>query len=748
MKVIKRNQSVSDVKIEEIREALVWACQGLDVSYLELESHFDAIYTDLITTSQIQRSLVTTALRLTSLQQPDWRFVAARLMLMEHYKNTAIHRGYDSFGYSGDYKGFVHEAVNKGLYDRQILDEYSDEELIIAGNWLNGDYDLGYDFAGTNLLIGRYLINDGDKPFELPQELFLTAALLLAVPETKEERLQYAQEFYHQIASRKISLATPILINLRRSNGNLSSCFISSIDDDLSSIFYTVNQVAQISKNGGGVGVNLSRVRAKGASIQGVPNASGGIIPWIKILNDTAVAVNQLGKRAGAVTTALDLWHLDVEDFLEMQTENGDQRKKAYDVFPQLVVPDLFFNRVEENGVWTLFDPNEIRLKTNIEISELHGEKFEKVYKSLEENESIELRRSLDAREIFKTILKTMVETGMPYLFFKDTVNRLNPNRHDGYIANGNLCQESFSNFRPTTLNPDHSVKEEGLVHTCNLVSLNLANLIESETLKYSTRLAVRILDNTIDLTKTPINESNAHNERYRTIGVGAMGLADYLAYHQIPFEDSSETVDQLFEDISYNAVKASADLAVNRGAYPLCKGSAWHNGIFFGKDKSYFIENSNQSERWLELIDQVQTTGIRNSQILAIAPNTSSALLQGCSSSVLPVFSKFHIDKNTNGAFPVCPPYVKERFWFYKENKYIDQRNLVDVIASIQKWIDQGISFELLFNLNNDIRALDIYETVLKAWKNGCKTIYYTRTIQRDSSVTEKKDECVSCVN
>jgi len=753
VKVIKRDSRETDVDIKEIREALVRACHDTGVDYLEIESHIDSIYRDKITTSEIQQSLVETTLRLTSIDRPEFRIIAARLMLMDYYKQALQTRDWRCKLY-GDYYIFLNSIVEKGLYSGRILELYNRTELERAGELIRPEYDFDFDYAGARLLTNRYLIKDRKKPFELPQEMFMTISLYLAAGE-KGDRIAHAGSIYHAIAGRKISLATPILINLRRDNGNLSSCFVAAIDDSLDSIFYNINTVAQISKNGGGVGLNLSRIRAAGSEIQGVPNASGGIIPWIKILNDTAVAVNQLGKRAGAVTVAIDIWHLDLPDFLELQTETGDQRKKAYDIFPQVVIPDLFMKRVNDRSHWTLFDPREVEHISGYKIAELWGDEFEELYLSLEADTNIKLKKTLPAIDLFKQIMKSQIETGMPYLFFKDNANRGNPNIHDGYIGSGNLCQESFSNFRPSTVSKPFiegdSVRKnssDGLIHTCNLLSLNMANIKDDEELEVAVKTGVRILDNAIELTNSPAPESILHNRRYRTIGLGAMGLADHLAVNKIRYDKSEEIVDELFEKIALFSLEESARLAEERGTYEAYEGSSWSKGIFFGKDIRWFQENSKISDRWENLMVQVYKSGIRNGQLLAVAPNTSSALLQGCSASVLPVYSKFHVDKNANGSVPICPPFIKDAFWFYKENKHIDQSRIVSVISRIQKWVDQGISMELLYNLNNDITAQDIYETLFTAWEKGCKTIYYTRTIQKNSNIMNEQETCVSCAN
>jgi len=753
--IVNRNDDVKKLDVNEIRKAINWASQNLNVNSVELESQVESIYKNMISTEDIQKSLIDLAVRLTTLENPEWRFVAARLLIMDTYKKAAKTRNYSKFGY-GDYVTFVRSACEKNLYDPEILNKYSEDEIKQAGSFIKPEYDLDYDYAGANMVVTRYLIMDRDDVFELPQEALMTISLWLSVNEDKDIRMSIVKKFYDILGQRKLSVATPILLNLRKVNGNLSSCFVTAIDDDLNSIFDNVTKIAKISKNGGGVGVNISRVRAQGAEIKQTPNASGGIVPWIKIIDDTANAVNQLGKRAGAVTVALDIWHLDIEDFLELQTETGDLRRKAYDIFPQIVVSDLFMERVEKNEKWTLFDPNEIKIKYNVEIAELWGDEFKEFYEKIENEDVLELKKVVLAKEVLITIMKTQVETGMPYIFFKDTVNKMNPNKHDGFVGSGNLCQESFSNFRPSTIENSFidengdvvSKSKNGLVHTCNLVSVNLSNIETKLELEEICSMGVRILDNTIELTKTPIEESDIHNNTYRTIGVGAMGLADYLANKDIRYVDSGDIVDELFEDFSYFVTKASNELAIKRGSYKLYNGSDWSKGILFGKDKSWFNENSNNFWRWSELIDSIKEHGIRNGQLLAIAPNTSSSLVQGCSASVLPIFSKFYVDKNTKGSVPVCPPFIKDKFWFYLENKNIDQRKVVNIISRIQKWVDQGISMEVLYNMNNNIEAKDIYETIMTAWKQGCKTIYYTRTIQKNSNIASSKEECVSCAN
>lgn len=575
-------------------------------------------------------------------------------------------------------------------------------------------------------------------------------AMLLAINE--ENRVLVAKSFYNALSLKKISLATPILANLRVPNGNLSSCFITAMDDNIESIFYNIDTIAKISKNGGGAGLNISRIRAKNSMVNGYHNASGGVIPWIKIINDTAVAVNQQGRRAGAVTVALDSWHLDIESFLELQTENGDQRGKAYDIYPQVVVSDLFMERVEKNLEWTLLDPYEIRMKYGVELCELYGEEFEEKYLEIEKDRDITLKKVVKARELFKEIMKTQIETGMPYIFFKDRANLMNHNNHVGMIGNGNLCMESFSNFSPSRdfkedIDENSGVRKVNLgeVHTCNLVSLNLAE-IEREELEKNVSIAVRILDNTIDLTKTPIKESDKHNKNYRAIGVGTMGLADYLAREYMIYEESILEIDELFEEIALYSLKSSALLAKERGSYPMFKGSQWDRGVFFQKYEKWYLENSKYSQKWKEVFELVKEYGIRNGELTAVAPNTSTSLLMGSTASVNPTFSRFYIEKNQKGAVPRVVKYLKDRSWFYPEFKNVDPQTYVKIMGRIGKWTTQGVSMELIFDLNKNIRAKDIYDTLMTAWKEGCKSVYYIRTIQKSTNIMNEKEECESC--
>lgn len=753
-KVIKRNGQIADFDISKISKTVERALQGFELDKNELLNTVPSFYKENMPASKINQALILSALNLTSVLEPDWKNVAGRLRMFDLYKDVKIYRQ-EKNAVPYDYVKFLDFAIKNNIYSADIKEKYSPAEIQEAAGFIVPELDLVYDYAGANLLIKRYLCEFDDHIVELPQEMFLSIALLIEQNEDKAVRMAQVKDTYLKLADRKISLGTPLLMNLRRPNGNLSSCFITVMDDNRDSIFYVIDQISAISKFGGGVGVNISRVRAKGARIKGIKNASGGVIPWIRIINDTAIAVNQQGKRKGAVTVSLDMWHLDIENFLELRTENGDQRMKAYDIFPQVVIPDLFMQKVENNEKWLLVDPQEVRTKYHQEIADLWGAEFEKLYNQLyfdAQFGKLEMYKFVSAKELLKRLMKSQIETGMPYIAFKDTLNRYNPNKHDGVIVGTNLCTESHSNVRPAKFGPKRiengkiiSETYDGLVHVCNLLSINLANVENDDELKSICQTSVRILDNAINFTRVPILEGTMHNQRYRTIGIGAMGLADYLAKNNIPYNASADVVDDLFEKMAIYNIRASIEIAKQKGPFGAYQGSEWQKGVILGKTQVWFNANSKYKQEWNDIYENLRKYGIRNSQISAIAPNTSSSLIQGCTASVLPIYSKFFVETHGKGSIPNCPPFIKDKFWFYQENRNIDQRKIIEIMARINKWIDTGISIELMYNLNRDIRAKDIYETIMKAWKNEIKTLYYTRTIQKDGS-SVAKEECVSC--
>lgn len=760
IKIVKRDGSTVSFDVSKINMVIDWANSNLDVDVGILKEKIGLFIHDGISTHSIQELLVNNALSFASIDQPDWRFIAARLLLLDIYKTARITQGYTQFGY-GDYVDFVKKAVSEGLYDEEILRIYSEDELREIAEEIEPDYDLGFDYAGMSMLKDRYLTKLNGRVFELPQQMYMTIALWMASVESKSVRLDYAKQFYHAIGNRILSPATPILLNLRKKGGNLASCFITAVDDSLDSIMYTLDQAAQISKNAGGVGVNLSRIRSHGATIRNIKGASGGVMGWIKLFNDVSVSVNQLGSRAGAITVALDIWHRDIEDFLELQTENGDQRTKSFDVFPQIVVNDLFIQHYQEGNIdWHLFDPHEVKKIMNYDLAALWGDAFGQAYydcvQAYEEGR-LKLVKVIKPNKLVKEALIVAMETGMPYWCNKDTINRANPNKHSGMIGSANLCVESFSNFEPSVPHKKYNVLEDdmetlkqiidpGYVHTCNLLSPN-ASKIEDSKIEYYARLSTRMLDNLLDVGEPPIPESQMHNDDYRILGIGSLGIHDRCVKDGIKYSEAKDYMSKYFEKFAYYCIDESSNLARDRGSYKYFEGSDWEQGIFFGRSSEVIQDESLQTGNnldWNSLAEKVRKKGMRNGGLLAIAPNTSTSLVLGCSASVLPIYDKFYIDKNSVGTFVQSAQFLNdETFWLYEENKNIDQNKVIENVAEIQKWTDQGISMELIINLDLGIDAPAIRDMYMNAMNSGCKTVYYLRTKTKGNG-----EGCSSCAN
>lgn len=715
MYVTKRNGDQQEFDVQKIKEVISDACAGLDVNPLKLESKIDHLVFDGITTEDIHSNVIEHAKQLCVPKEPDWVYVAGRLETMRMWKETAA--------YDVDFLTFFKEKLNNGEYAKHLFD-YSDEEIMLLGDVIKQNYDLAHSYASVITAKDKYL-----QEGECIQQMFMATAMAIANIETKD-KVDRAKEIYLALSERKISLATPWLINLR-SGGNISSCFIISVKDDIDSIFDNVKQSAKISKMGGGLGIDLSNIRAKGATVNGVKNAGQGVTSWIKIFNDTAVAVNQNGKRSGAFTVALPIWHNDITDFLELQTEHGDPRKKSFDVFPQIVTHDLFLEQVKIGGNWYTFCPDELRCK-GVKITQTYDKEFEEVYRkavNMYKQGDLEIVTEHKAKDLLKQIMRVQFETGLPYIFFVDEVNRQNPNKRNGFIPCGNLCQESYSN-----------VKADELTHCCNLASI-VAGRMENleDVIKYSS-LCVRILDNGISLTNPPTDQTKAHNDLYRTVGVGVQGLMDYLVkhnknYHHIDF------IEDFFEAVEFGCVKESIQLAEERGSFPLFDTSKWLDKVehFIGVGKL----------PWASLYPEMVMNGIRNSQLTSPAPNTSTSIFMDASAGVMPTYSPFFYESNKSANIPVAAMYVKEYplAYSYSFNHY-DQTVLAKAVGSMQKWVDTGISSEYVLDQNKEnFSAKDLYDLIMSAYHNKTKAIYYVRTIKKGQGVDNLLGIDTSCV-
>lgn len=717
--VIKRNGQKEDFDISKIKQSIAFACEGVKVNPLELESRIDYFVKDRIKTAEIQDNIIQHALQLATPSSPEWLQVAGNAFAMNelhNFKNTGQ-----------SFYAMLKSNVKSALYTKQLFDFYSKEQIDELGDFLSFQKDLAHSYA--SLLTGKKKYQNKN---ELNQHMHMVNAMRFGQVEPEETRMSFVKETYELLANREFSLATPFMLNLR-SGGNTASCFILAIEDDLDSIFANVHRVAQISKNGGGVGIYLGYLRAKGSEVNGVENAAGTVVQWVKILNDTLVAVNQGGRRAGAGTVALPIWHNDILDFLDMQTEHGDQRMKAYDVFPQVVVPDLFMEREEAKAPWYTFCPFEVKNVLGIDLRGVYGNEFKQAYLQIEEAckaGKLKVWREIpNARDLLKQIMRVQFETGLPYVAFIDTINEFNPNKNDpeayGIVCT-NLCTESYSNVKPDVYS-----------HVCNLGSINLANIRDLAHLAKVSKLACRILNRGVQLTKNPDSTTEAHNKRYRTIGIGVMGLHDYLAREWKSFNDLP-LIGELFECIQYNAALESVNLASELGVFEAYEHSLWKSGEMTAR----YAKQGCGKWDWEALQSLIDVHGIHNSQLTSPAPTTSTSIYQDASASLLPVYSAFFSEDNKNGAIKVSARYLAENPLGYgKTQSKFEASEIIDVVAEAQKWVDTGISMELMFDQNKpNFSATDLYTAIKYAWKKKIKAIYYIR------SVKEKVDDCVAC--
>ena len=483
-------------------------------------------------------------------------------------------------------------------------------------------------------------------------------------------------------------------------------------------------------------------MRAKGDDVNGYENAAGTVVQWIKIINDTLVAVNQGGKRAGAGTVALPIWHNDILDFLDMQTEHGDLRTKAYDVFPQVTIPDIFMERDKNGQPWTTFSPFEVKKKLGIDVRGLHGQAFTDAYLKIEQAAAegkLKIIRQMDnARDLMKIIMRIQFETGLPYLAFTDTINEYNPNKGDVDnigIPCVNLCTESFSNVMPDKYG-----------HVCNLASIVLGNIKNMAELGKISALTCKVLDFGISLTNAPDEITSAHNNRYRTIGIGLQGLHDHLAREYLNFRDL-DYIREISECVEYNAALQSVELAKRFGSFDAFNNSEWKNG----NRVSQFIKHASGKYDWAGLQTAIDEFGFRNSQLTSPAPNTSTSIYMDSSASVLPVYDAFFSEDNKNGKLVVAAKFLKDNPLGYgKTFPKHSATEIIDVVAELQKFIDTGCSMELIFDQNKEsFKAKDLYDAIHYAHSKGIKAIYYIRSIKKNASIDsarQTEEDCVAC--
>ncbi len=734
-------------------------CPALDSVLKEIQQEFDGeIYPLAQLTTKFRSGaregmsrrsalaqLTRAAAELTGRDTPQWEMIAARFRLLsfrEQVQDFEQAQGIRSF-----YDKLLY-LVQEGVYGAYITEAYSREEVDSLEQLMRPERDKLLNYSGLEMLIGRYLIRtrSGDI-LETPQEMFMGIALHLAMQE-KQERHSWVARFYDMLSTLKVTMATPTLANARKPFHQLSSCFIDTVPDSLEGIYRSIDNFAQVSKYGGGMGMYFGKVRACGSAIRGFPGAAGGVIRWIKLANDTAVAVDQLGVRQGAVAVYLDAWHRDLPEFLALRTNNGDDRLKAHDVFPAVCYPDYFWQQARDNmeGNWHLMCPHEIRCVKGYSLEDSWGEEWQQRYLSCVADPRIH-KRSLPIKDLIRLILKSAVETGTPFAFNRDLVNRANPNKHAGTIYCSNLCTEIAQNMSAISTVQQEVRTQDGetvVVTTtrpgdfvvCNLASLSLGriNTEDAEELASITRCAVRALDNVIDLNFYPLLYAAITNRCYRPIGLGVSGYHHMLAKRAIRWESEEHLAlaDKLFEQINYAAIAASCEIAEQKGRYERFDGSEWQSG-------EYFRRRSYSSPQWQALQERVATHGLRNAWLLAVAPTSSTGTIAGTTAGIDPVMQHFFLEEKKNGLMPrVAPELSLSTLWFYKSAHHIDQRWSVRAAGMRQRHIDQAQSMNLY--ITNDYTLRQILNLYILAWECGVKTVYYIR------SKSLEIEECESC--
>ncbi|EOV5404562.1 ribonucleoside-diphosphate reductase subunit alpha [Listeria monocytogenes] len=685
----------------------------------------------------------------TDIHIPEWEHFAARLYLNKLYKKASKNRFYNDDDKYGSYVGLQESLGERGIYSGNILKNYSKEDLIAAGKLIDPEKDKLFTYNGLYLLATRYLATDSERNvYELPQERWLTIALYLMQNEPKEKRMKLVEEAYWALSNLYMTVATPTLANAGKVGGQLSSCFIDTVDDSLQGIYDSNTDVARVSKHGGGVGAYLGYVRSTGAAIRGVKGASGGVIPWIKQLNNTAVSVDQLGQRKGAIAVYLDVFHKDIESFLDLRLNNGDQRLRAHDVFTAVCIPDIFMEAVERRGEWYLFDPHEVKAKKGWYLQDFYDESkgegtFREKYEELVADETIS-KKIVKAIDIMKRIMMSQLETGNPFMFYRDEVNRMNPNKHEGMVYSSNLCTEIMQNMSPTKMiqeiiSGDQIVitKQAGDFVVCNLSSVNLGRAVVAEegTLERLIEVEVRMLDNVIDLNELPVPQATITNQKYRSIGLGTFGWHHLLALKNIAWdsEEAEKYADELYEQINYLAIRASNKLAQEKGAYKVFKGSDWNTG-------EYFARRNYNSPEWQELVKEVAEKGLRNAYLVAVAPNMSTAQIAGSTASIDPIYSAFYYEEKKDYRRPVIAPDLNlSTYPYYEKGAYkVDQFASVRQNGRRQRHVDQSLSFN--FYVPSGIKASKLLELHMTAWNEGLKTTYYVRSNDIDV------EECEWC--
>lgn len=732
LNVVKRDGSVEPLEINKIHRAVEWACADLDVSLSEVETGAQIMLFDGIKSSEIQNALIRSAASLISIPNPQYTFVAARLLLQKIYKEvTGGKVEYPSI------EGYIQKAHAEGRLSDELLKGYDYKALDAA---IVQERDLLFTYLGLQTIADRYLITAAQKPgeepaiLELPQHMWMRVAMGLALNE--DNRTARAIEFYGVLSKLEFISSTPTLFNSGTRHPQMSSCYLNKASDAIdaseltaenfetkryASIFGTIQECANLSKFAGGIGTDWTPVRSEGDTIKSTNGKSSGIVPYLKVYNDTAVAVNQGGKRNGAFAPYLEPWHPDFPDFIDLKKKSGDDRRRAHDIFPATWAPDLFFERVEANADWSFFSPQEFP-----ELHELYGKAFSERYEQLEAEGKA--RRRMPAVELWRKWLNSLFETGHPWVTFKDECNRRNPQAHVGVIHNSNLCTE-------ITLNTSD---EETAV--CNLGSVNLSRIRNQKHLFEVVKTGARMLDNVIEINFYPSERARLSNTRHRPVGMGVMGYTEYLVKQGIQWdsEEHIDVADQLFEALSYGVISANIDLAEERGVYSSYEGSTWSQGIL----PIDTARNNTGLHRmdWPALRVRLAKHGVRNSNMMAIAPTATIANIAGTTPTIEPTYLRSYLKTNLSGSFLVVDPSIAhvlphDVLRMCKEAFEIDPLWVVRASAARQKWIDQAQSTNIF--VTAAIGGKQLAEIYMTAWKLGLKTTYYLRSQTKELGVT-----------
>ncbi len=767
-RVEEREEKGLEKNVQEVIESAVKkACIGLDnVDEILLVTEIKNATYEGISEKDLAESMLMTARTLVE-KEPNYSYVTARLLLNNMENEVGAFLNIKERKDRGKmYVEALAKTIDKGIELDFLNEELKSYDLNKLGKAILQERDFQFTYLGLQTLYDRYFITCDETRYELPQVFFMRVAMGLALDE--ENRDERAIEFYKLLSSFDYMSSTPTLFNSGTQRPQLSSCYLTTVPDDLSGIYGAIRDNALLSKWAGGLGNDWTNVRALGSRIKGTNGKSQGIVPFLKVSNDTAVAVNQGGKRKGAFCAYLECWHLDVEEFLDLRKNTGDDRRRTHDMNTANWIPDLFMKRLEKGEKWTLFSPSDVP-----DLHDIYGKEFESKYNEYEKKaEAGEIKhfKTLEAKDLWRKILSMLFETGHPWVTFKDPCNIRSPQGHVGTVHSSNLCTE-------ITLNTN-----EDEIAVCNLGSINLPQHIQEgkinvEQLKNSVTTAIRMLDNVIDINYYPVPQAENSNKKHRPIGLGMMGFQDALYKLGISY-DSEEAVDfadRSMELISYFAIEASCELAKERGTYETYKGSLWDNGIFpldsirlltEQRGSDFIDQNTDKTLDWDKLKDKMAKHGIRNSNVMAIAPTATIANITGVSQSIEPTYQNLFVKSNLSGEFTVVNPYLieelkKEGLWdevmlsdlkYFEgslkqinrvpdhiKNKFktafeVEPRFIVEAASRRQKWIDQAQSLNL-YIANVDGKKLDI--TYRMAWYKGLKTTYYLRSM--GATATEK---------